>query len=325
MKAISLVAPLSALDSISKGNLDLAKKDIDLLRTLPSKSLIEEYFYYYTLGIFLFSNGRYPDAIKVLDGAIKLKGIEPEKESVKIYAVVAKAWIQFVSSKKNDSYDTIRKQRLNGKTADLLDDRYKSKLDGLSSFMIGYILNDFRNEVAENREEALNLIKASISKFKSPLPQYVTGHIYHESNQRNPALKHFESLVQQYPDFPEGHNDIAVILAENKDYAKSTEQVMTAIRLKPSLAEAQKNLVKLVTAEQKSNENFWEFWGSSTARKVTALALLAVAAAPFVASFVIIPVFDSSATDAQNQDVTEDTILSHLNPLPLITCPSIVV
>ena len=173
--------------------------------------------------------------------------------------------------------------------------------------MIGYILHDLRNEVAENREEALNLIKASISKFKSPLPQYVTGHIYYESNQRNPALKHFESLVQQYPDFPEGHNDIAVILAENKDYAKSTERVMTAIRLNPSLAEAQKNLVKLVTAEQKSTENFWEFWGSSTARKVTALALLAVAAAPLLASFVIIPVFDSSETDEQNQDVTEDT------------------
>jgi len=189
----------------------------------------------------------------------------------------------------------------------LLNEEYKSKLDGLSCFIIGYILHELRDEIPENRYEALNFVKSSISKFKSPLPEYVTGKIYHELTQTKQALAHFESLIQNYPNFPEGHNDLAVILAEKKDYARSTDEVMSAIRLKPSLAEAQKNLVRLVSSEHKSNDTFWEFWQSSFKKKVTAFLLIGVAAAPFIFSFIFVPAFETFGHGAQNVDVSENT------------------
>ncbi len=71
---------------------------------------------------------------------------------------------------------------------------------------------------------------------------FLKGVIYSETDKTDEAIAVFTKLTEDYPEFPESYNNLAVIYARQKQYEKARMALEMAIQTHPSYATAYENL-----------------------------------------------------------------------------------
>ena len=71
---------------------------------------------------------------------------------------------------------------------------------------------------------------------------FLKGVIYSGMNKTDEAIIVYTKLTEDYPEFPEPYNNLAVLYAEQKDYERARTALEMAIRAHPSYATAHENL-----------------------------------------------------------------------------------
>ena len=71
---------------------------------------------------------------------------------------------------------------------------------------------------------------------------FLKGVIYSETDKTDEAIAVFAKLTEDYPEFPESHNNLAVLYARQKQYEKARMALEMAIQTHPSYATAYENL-----------------------------------------------------------------------------------
>ncbi|MBL8419193.1 MAG: tetratricopeptide repeat protein [Dechloromonas sp.] len=72
--------------------------------------------------------------------------------------------------------------------------------------------------------------------------RFLKGVIYTETGKTDEAIIVFTKLTQDYPEFPEPYNNLAVLYARQKQYEKARMSLEMAIQAHPSYATAYENL-----------------------------------------------------------------------------------
>lgn len=94
-----------------------------------------------------------------------------------------------------------------------------------------------------NHAQAMERVNAVLAtRPDDPQARFLKGVILTEQNQREEAIKVFQSLSQDRPDLPEPHNNLAVLYASKGQYDKARAALEMAIRTHPSYATAHENL-----------------------------------------------------------------------------------
>ena len=71
---------------------------------------------------------------------------------------------------------------------------------------------------------------------------FLKGVIYSETDKTDEAIAVFARLTEDYPEFPESYNNLAVLYARQKQYEKARMALEMAIQTHPSYATAHENL-----------------------------------------------------------------------------------
>jgi tetratricopeptide (TPR) repeat protein len=71
---------------------------------------------------------------------------------------------------------------------------------------------------------------------------FLKGVIYSETDKTDEAIAVFAKLTEDYPEFPESYNNLAVLYARQKQYEKARMALEMAIQTHPSYATAYENL-----------------------------------------------------------------------------------
>ena len=71
---------------------------------------------------------------------------------------------------------------------------------------------------------------------------FLKGVIYSETDKTDEAIVVFTKLTEDYPEFPESYNNLAVLYARQKQYEKARMALEMAIQVHPSYATAYENL-----------------------------------------------------------------------------------
>ena len=72
--------------------------------------------------------------------------------------------------------------------------------------------------------------------------RFLKGVIYSETDKTDEAIAVFARLTEDYPEFPESYNNLAVLYARQKQYEKARMALEMAIQTHPSYATAYENL-----------------------------------------------------------------------------------
>ena len=72
--------------------------------------------------------------------------------------------------------------------------------------------------------------------------RFLKGVIYSETGKTDEAIAVFTRLTEDYPEFPESYNNLAVLHARQKQYEKARMALEMAIQTHPSYATAHENL-----------------------------------------------------------------------------------
>ena len=72
--------------------------------------------------------------------------------------------------------------------------------------------------------------------------RFLKGVIYSETDKTDEAIAVFAKLTEDYPEFPESYNNLAVLYARQKQYEKARMALEMAIQTHPSYATAYENL-----------------------------------------------------------------------------------
>ena len=118
---------------------------------------------------------------------------------------------------------------------------------------------------------------------------YHKGLAHFKLEQYDQAIQCYEEALRIQPRFAEAYNDKAVALSKKGDISGAIEQVKRAIEMNPALSDAHVNLERLTQESVKDVHNFWDFWNSSNAKKVTAIILVVFAFGASLGYYVIFP------------------------------------
>ncbi|MDH4284782.1 MAG: tetratricopeptide repeat protein [Gallionellaceae bacterium] len=92
-------------------------------------------------------------------------------------------------------------------------------------------------------EQALSRVNAYLSgKPKDAQARFLKGLILTEQGKNNDAIRVFTGLTEDYPEFPEPYNNLAVLYASQGQFDKARVALEMAIRTHPSYATAHENL-----------------------------------------------------------------------------------
>ncbi len=72
--------------------------------------------------------------------------------------------------------------------------------------------------------------------------RFLKGVIYSETDKTDEAIAVFSKLTEDYPEFPESYNNLAVLYARQNQYEKARMALEMAIQTHPSYATAHENL-----------------------------------------------------------------------------------
>ncbi len=91
--------------------------------------------------------------------------------------------------------------------------------------------------------EALTKADAYLAKHpRDAQMRFLKGVILHEQNKSAEAIAVFVKLTEDYPEYPEPYNNLAVLFADNGQYDKARLALENAIRTSPAYATAYVNL-----------------------------------------------------------------------------------
>jgi Flp pilus assembly protein TadD len=80
------------------------------------------------------------------------------------------------------------------------------------------------------------------AKPRDPQMRFLKGVIQAESGNKAEAIATYTQLTQDFPELPEPHNNLAVLLAAQGDYDKARVALEAAVRANPNYATAHENL-----------------------------------------------------------------------------------
>jgi len=94
-----------------------------------------------------------------------------------------------------------------------------------------------------NRTGALALLDAALREHpRNPQLRFLYGVLLSEGGRAEDAIAVFEQLTQDFPELPEPHNNLAVLLAARGDLERAKVALENAVRALPGYALAQENL-----------------------------------------------------------------------------------
>ena len=118
----------------------------------------------------------------------------------------------------------------------------------LGAAWAGAVHADVYGDVAQQlrdgkRAQALAAAQAYIAgKPTDPQMRFLLGVIQTESGSTEQAIQTFTRLTQEYPELPEPHNNLAVLLAGLGQFDQAREELAMAIRANPDYATAHEKL-----------------------------------------------------------------------------------
>ncbi len=93
------------------------------------------------------------------------------------------------------------------------------------------------------REDALRSLDESLKRHPAdPQLRFLYGVVLAEARRTDDAITVFEQLTQDFPELPEPHNNLAVMLAARGDLDRARAALENAVRALPGYALAQENL-----------------------------------------------------------------------------------
>jgi tetratricopeptide (TPR) repeat protein len=104
--------------------------------------------------------------------------------------------------------------------------------------------NDVQTLLRQAKDkEALALVETALaSKPRDPQMRFWRGLLLDRQGQRDLALQIYRDLTQDYPELPEPHNNLGVILAAKGDLQGARAAFEMALRTNPAYAIAHENL-----------------------------------------------------------------------------------
>jgi len=105
-------------------------------------------------------------------------------------------------------------------------------------------LKDARAYLAEKKySEAIELLdKLHIERPREPQAQFLKGVALADSGKTDAAIATFQSILGDYPELPEPHNNLAVLYAQKGEYGLARDELEAAIATAPDYAIAYENL-----------------------------------------------------------------------------------
>ena len=80
------------------------------------------------------------------------------------------------------------------------------------------------------------------AKPRDPQMRFLKGVIQSQTGDTAQAIATFVQIIQDYPELPEPHNNLAVLYAGQSQFGKARDSLEMAVRLNPSYAVAHENL-----------------------------------------------------------------------------------
>ena len=121
--------------------------------------------------------------------------------------------------------------------------------------------------------QALLLVEKGVAlNPRDPQMRFWQGYLYEQLGQPQLAKPVYLALTQEYPELPEPHNNLGVLLAAEGDYGQARQRFEQALRANPNYAVASENLgdVMLQLARQ-SYEQALKYGQRSAAQKIDLL------------------------------------------------------
>jgi len=159
-------------------------------------------------------------------------------------------------------------------------------------------LRDARRLIAEKKyaDAIATLDKLSAERPREPQARFLKGLALADSGKTNEAIAIFQSVLGDFPELPEPHNNLAVLYAQKGDYGLARDELERAISAAPDYTIAYENLGDIYARLAALN---YEKAVARDARNKTAplklklvrdvLAPAAAAAAPATAPAVAVP------------------------------------
>jgi tetratricopeptide (TPR) repeat protein len=105
-------------------------------------------------------------------------------------------------------------------------------------------LRDARTLIAEKKyaDAIAALDKLSVERPREPQARFLKGLALADSGKTNEAIAIFQSVLGDYPELPEPHNNLAVLYAQKGDYELARNELEAAISAAPDYTIAYENL-----------------------------------------------------------------------------------
>jgi len=105
-------------------------------------------------------------------------------------------------------------------------------------------LKDARGLIAEKKySDAIALLdKLSVERPREPQARFLKGLALADSGKTNEAILMFQSVLGDYPELPEPHNNLAVLYAQKGEYGLARDELEAAINAAPDYTIAYENL-----------------------------------------------------------------------------------
>ena len=115
---------------------------------------------------------------------------------------------------------------------------------GISTPLLAQTLADVQRLIKQGQyPQALAAVDVYLGSSPDDVQaSFLKGVIYGEMNRTDEAIAVYTKLTQDYPEFPEPYNNLAVLYASQKQYERARMALEMAIQAHPSYATAYENL-----------------------------------------------------------------------------------
>ena len=115
---------------------------------------------------------------------------------------------------------------------------------GISAPLLAETLADVQRLIKQRQyPQALAVVDAYLGNAPDDVQaSFLKGVIYGELNRTDEAIAVYTRLTEDYPEFPEPYNNLAVLYASRKQYDRARMALEMAIQAHPSYATAYENL-----------------------------------------------------------------------------------
>lgn len=115
---------------------------------------------------------------------------------------------------------------------------------GISAPLFADTLGDAQRMIRKGQYvQALEAVDSQLAANPNdPQARFLKGVIYSETNRSDDAIAVYTKLTEDYPEYAEPYNNLAVLYARNKQYEQARMALGMAIQANPSYGTAYENL-----------------------------------------------------------------------------------